>query len=151
MSKPFWIASIAVALAVAFVLVGCAVAATRVAMVLAMQRTAPAYLVQTTHGYPNLLKAARLKNDSNKPIASYRIGWAYVRPNGIDLHKGALMSVPMGIKPGDIHDVSDQAVPFDERAQSVIFFVAELGFADGSDWKVDIEDIAHEAGLKFSR
>ena len=97
------------------------------------------------------MKAARLKNDSNKPIASYRIGWAYVRPNGIDLHKGALMSVPMGIKPGDIHDVSDQAVPFDERAQSVIFFVAELGFADGSDWKVDIEDIAHEAGLKFSR
>jgi hypothetical protein len=137
-------------LAVVFLLVGGAVAATEVAMVIAMQRTAPAHLVRVALGRPNLL-TAQLKNDSDNRIVSYRIGCANVRPNGIELRKGALISVRGRINPGDIHDVAGQAVSFDESAQSVIFFVAELTFADGSVWNVDIEDIAHEAGLKFSR
>jgi hypothetical protein len=44
------------------------------------------------------------------------------------------MSVPGGIKPGDIQDLSDQVISFDEHAQSVIFFVTEINFADGSHW-----------------
>lgn len=147
MFRPSWIAS----LTLAFILVSCAVAAASVAMKIAMQRSAPAHLVQTTHGYPSLLTAARLENDGEKPITSYRVGWAYVRPHGIDFHIGVLMNVPAGIKPGDIHDVSDQAVPFDARAQSVIFFVAELSFADGSRWTANNADIKPEAGLKVPR
>jgi hypothetical protein len=92
-----------------------------------------------------------LRNDSDNRIVSYRIGCANIRPNGIELRKGALISVRGSIKPGDVHDAAGQAVSFDENAQSVIFFVAELTFADGSVWNVNIEDIAQEAGLKFSR
>jgi hypothetical protein len=54
----------------------------------------------------------------------YRIGWANVRPNGIELRKGPLISLRGKIKPGSIDDVSDQAVPFDASAERVIFFVA---------------------------
>jgi len=35
-------------------------------------------------------------------------------------------------------------------AQSLIFFVAEVTFADGSNWEVDIKDIAPEAGRERS-
>jgi hypothetical protein len=133
-----------------FVLVGCAVAASEVAMAFATQRTAPAHLVQITLEHPRLLKAARLKNDSDKLITSYRIGWANIRPNGIEMRQGTLTSVPRGINPGDVHVVSDQSVPFDESIQSIIFLVAEVNFADGNHWHVQIEDIAHEAGL-FSK
>ena len=147
MLRPSWIAS----LTLAFILVGCAVAAASVTMEIAMQRGAPAHLVQTTHGYPSLLTAARLKNDGKKLITSYRIGWAYLRPDGIEFHVGVLMNVPASLKPGDINDVSDQAIPFDARAQSVIFFVAELSFADGSRWTANNADITPEAGLKVSR
>jgi hypothetical protein len=131
-------------------LVGCAVAATEVGMVIATQRAAPAHLVRGALGRPNLL-TAQLENDSDNRIVSHRIGWLNVRPYGIELRKGVLISVRGRIKPGDIRDIADQAVSFDESAQSVIFFVAELTFADGSVWNVDIEDIAHEAGLEFSR
>jgi hypothetical protein len=92
--------------------------------------------------------AARLENGGEKTIVSYRIGWAYVHPYGIEFHAGALMSVPEGIEPGRIQEVPDQAVPFDARAERVIFFVAELTFADGGRWKTDHEDIEHEAGLE---
>ena len=146
MSRPFCMAF----LAVVFLWVSGAVAATEVAMVVATQRTAPAHLVRVALGRPNLL-TTQLKNGSDNRIVSYRIGCASVRPNGIELHKGDLISVRGAIKPGDIHDVAGQAFSFDESAQSLIYFVAELTFADGSVWNVDIEDIAHEAGLKFSR
>ena len=140
-----------VPIAAACVLVCCAIAAAQVPAVIAKQRTAPAQLIQTSHVYSNLLKAAQLKSRVDKPITSYRIGWAYLSPEAISLHQGALVNVPQGIRPGDIHDVPDQSVPSDERAQRVIFFAAELGFADGSQWNVKLEDIAREAGLNFSQ
>jgi hypothetical protein len=143
--------SLRVFLAVAFLLLGCAVAVTEVAMVMATQRSAPAHLVQIALERPNVLKGARLNNGSGKAIASYRIGWANVYPNGIEIRRGGLVTVRRGIKPGDTYDVPDQAIPFNESAQSVIFLVAEVTFADGCNWDVDIKDIVPEAGFQFSR
>ncbi len=143
--------SLRVFLAVAFLLIGSAAAVTEVAMVMATQRSAPAHVVQTALEHPNFLKGARLNNDSGTAIASYRIGWANVYPNAIELRRGSPINVRRGIKPGDTHDVPDQVMPFNESAQSVIFFVAEVTFADGSNWEVDIKDIAPEAALQFSR
>jgi len=135
-------------LAVAFLLVGRAVAATEVPLIwIATQTTAPAHLVRIALGRPHLSKAllkAQLKNDSDSPIVSYRIGWANVHLKEIELRKGTLISV-REIKPGSVDDVSDQTVPFDASAERVIFFVAELAFADGSRWKANSEDIEHEA------
>jgi hypothetical protein len=143
--------SLRVFLTVAFVLMGCAVAITDVAMVMATQRSAPAHLVHIALEHPNILKGARLNNDSGKAIASYRIGWANVYPNGIEIRRGSLVTVRRGMKPGETYDVPDQVIPFNESAQNVIFLVAEVTFADGSNWQVDMKDIAPEAGFQFSR
>jgi hypothetical protein len=114
--------------AVAFLLIGCAVAGTDVAMMMATQRSASAHLVKIALEPPNALKSARLNNDSAKWITSYRIGWANVYPNRVELRPGNLFTVPRGIKPGAAQDVGDQTIPFDESAQSVIFLVAEVSF-----------------------
>ena len=144
MSRPSCIAF----LAVAFILVGRAVVAIEGPLIwTATQTTAPAHLVRFALGRPHLSRAllkAELKNDSDSPIVSYRIGWANVHPKEIELRKGTLISV-RGIKPGSVDDVPDQTVPFDASAERVIFFVAELAFADGSRWKANDEDIEHEA------
>lgn len=142
-----WIAYITVV----FALLSCAVFALSQGLSMAMQPGAPAHLVQTTHGSTSLLTAARLENDSKKPITSYKIGWAYVRRDGTEFHTGALMNVPAGIKPRVVYNVPDQVVSFDPRMQGVIFFVAELTFADGSRWNAANEDIKHEADLEFRR
>src|SRR5882762_837280 len=107
--------SLKVFLAVAFLLIGSAAAVTEVAMVMAKQRSPPAHFVRTALEHPNVLKGARLNNDSGKAIASYRIGWANVYPNAIELRRGSLVTVRRRIKPGDTHDVPDQAIPFNER------------------------------------
>jgi hypothetical protein len=118
-------------------------------MLIARQDGAPARLVQTTHSVTDLLTAARLKNVGEKQISSYRVGWAHVRQNGIEFHAGPWISVPAGIKPGIVSDVPDQSIPFDVRAERVVFFVAELKFADGSRWKAPKQDIERTARLKF--
>jgi len=100
-------------------------------LLFAPQERAPDQLVSTTHEFPDLLMAARLRSRSGKTIISYRIGWGCVRPNAMDFHTGTLMSVPGGVKPGRIQNVTSQGVRSDPRAGQVIFFIAELTFADG--------------------
>ena len=121
-------------------------------LVIAAQREAPAQLVPpTSHGF-DLLMAATLKNRSEKTIVSYRIGWGYVLKNGIEFHTGALMSVPSGLKPGRLHSVPAQGIHLAPDAEQVIFFVAELTFANGGHWMAKKKDLqVHMADLKSSR
>ncbi len=116
-------------------------------MLIASQETAPARLIQTTHGLSSLLTAADLKNCSEKQIVSYRIGWAYVRGNVVKFHTGSVMNVPAGIAPGSVYEVPDQAVTLDSGVEKIIFFVAEVKFADGSQWKAANKEIKR-VGLK---
>jgi len=124
-----------------------------IGLVIAGQEGAPAQLVPpATHGFPDLLMAATLKNRSEKTIISYRIGWGYVLQNGMEFHTGARMSVPAGVKPGRIHTVPGQGIPLDQRAEQVVFFVAELTFANGDHWTAKKKDLrAHTANQKNSR
>jgi hypothetical protein len=121
-------------------------------LVIAPQKEAPAQLVPpTSHGF-DLLMAATLKNRSEKTIISYRIGWGYVLQNGIEFHTGALMRVPAGVKPGRIHHVPGQGIDLAPGAEQVIFFVAELTFANGDHWTAKKKDLrARAADLKNSR
>ncbi len=110
-------------------------------LVTAAQKGAPAQLVSpTSHGF-DLLTAATLKNRSEKTIVSYRIGWGYVLQNGIEFHTGALMSVPSGVKPGRLHSVPAQDIHLAPDAEQVIFFVAELTFANGDHWMARKKDL----------
>ena len=117
-------------------------------MVWANQASSPARLIQTSHGAKDLLVSARLKNFSKKRINSYRIGWAFVilnemdGPKNVDTHIGALMNVPAGIRPADIQQVPAQGiVDSHPDAEQVLFFVSELNFADGTQWRVKKTDI----------
>jgi hypothetical protein len=90
----------------------------------ATQTTAPVHLVRIALGHPHLSKAllkAQLKNDSQSPIVSYRIGWTNVHAKEIKLRKGALIGIAK-INPGSTDDVSDQTVAFDASAERVIVF-----------------------------
>jgi hypothetical protein len=124
------------------------IAATGVPVIwIATQTTAPVHLVRIALGHPHLSKAllkAQLKNDSQSPIVSYRIGWTNVHAKEIKLRKGALIGIAK-INPGSTDDVSDQTVAFDASAERVIFFVAEPAFANGSRWKANDEDVEREA------
>ena len=119
---------------------------------IAPQEKAPAQLVfPTSHGF-DLLTAATLKNQSKKTIISYKVGWGYVLQNRIEFHTGALMSVPAGVKPGRTYNVPAQGVDFPADAEQVIFFVAELTFANGDHWTAKKEEIrARIANLRNSR
>jgi hypothetical protein len=123
-----------------------------IGLVIAPQEKAPAQLVPpTAHGF-DLLTAATLKNRSEKTIISYRIGWGYVLQNGIEFHTGALMSVPAGVKPGRVHHVPGQGIHLAPGAEQVIFFVAELTFANGDHWTAKKKDLrARTADVKNSR
>ena len=123
-----------------------------IGLLIAPQEEAPAQLVPpTTHGF-DLLTAATLKNRSEKTIISYRIGWGYVLRNEIELHTGALMSVPAGVKPGRIQNVPGQGIHLAPGAEQVIFFVAELTFANGDHWTAKKKHLrARTADLKNSR
>jgi len=112
-----------------------------IGLVIAPQEGAPARVVPpTSHGF-DLLMAATLKNRSKRTIISYRIGWGYVLQNGIEFHTGALMSVSAGVKPGRIHNVPGQGIHLAPGAEQVMFFVAELTFANGDHWTAKKKDL----------
>jgi hypothetical protein len=119
---------------------------------IAPQEKGPAQLVSSTaHGF-DLLTAATLKNRSKKTIISYRIGWGYVLQNGTEFHTGARMSVPAGVKPSKTCNVPAQGVDFPAGAEQVIFFVAELTFANGDHWTAKKKELrARIADLRNSR
>ena len=116
-------------------------------LVLASQEKAPAQLVSPTSLGFDLLMAT-LKNRSENTIVSYRVGWGYVLQNGMEFHTGALMSVPVGVKPGRRHHVPDQAIHLTPDAEQVIVFVAELTFSNGGHWTAKKKDLrAYTADL----
>lgn len=110
-------------------------------LVIAPQKEAPAQLVPPTRHGSDLLMAATLKNRSEKTIVSYRIGWGYVLQNEMEFHTGALMRVPAGVRPGRTQNVPGQDIDFALGADQVVFFVAELTFANGEHWRARKKDL----------
>ena len=137
-------------LAALFLLLGSVAAAQEFAMFMAKQDTAPVHLTQIRLVRSNILSGAQLKNESNKRMISYRVGWGSVSPTDIVLHQGDAVDAAAGVMPGASRRVPDEAIPEDQRTRKVIFFVAEAKFADGSEWTADVKDIAKDAGLDFS-
>jgi len=105
------------------------------AMVIARQPTAPVQLVKTLHGIPDLLQSAEFENRSGKSITSYRVGWAYITAGKSRFMTGPWMNVPTGIKPGLTETVPAQGVKLDKEATEIVFFISDVKFSDGGDWK----------------
>lgn len=112
----------------------------------AQQDRAPAALIETTHGANDWLVSARIKNQGSKPIISYRVGWIHLGPgNRVRFQRGVQMNVPANIPVGSIHDVPTQNVPPDLSAQTTVFYVDEVRFADNTRWRADRKEIARQA------
>jgi hypothetical protein len=100
-------------------------------------------------GLKPLLKEARLLNLSQKKIVGYRLGWAYTFPTEQpEIVLGDWMDVPAGISSGTFYLVPERAgqqssdEPVTTRgANSVMFFVAALRYADGTSWREDTNAI----------
>lgn len=104
-------------------------------MALATPKDSPVALVQTTHGIPDALESAQWVNRSNQQITSYRIGWLTFIGGKNTFHVGPWMNLPAGVKPGATAAVPAQGIPLNRKASSMIFYVAGVRFADGSQWK----------------
>jgi hypothetical protein len=103
---------------------------------------APLKLMESTHGIDDWLLGAKLKNVSDKKVTAYRVGWAYVLNDTPDFHEGQWMNLPAGIKPGETTETPAQNVEPNHSARSMLFFIGEVRFADGSHWKADTGAVA---------
>ncbi len=121
-------------------------------IVFANQSDSPAALIQTTHGADDWLVSAKLKNQSSRTIVAYKIGWAYIGPGEKqDVNSGVWMNVPAGIAPNVVYDVAAQNVPPNMNANLTVFFVAEIKFADKTEWHAKPNDIIKKAKLANPR
>jgi len=103
----------------------------------AKQPGTPAMLTSTTHTLTDALAAASLKNQGNKRISGYRIGWITIVNGKPRFKTGPWMNLPAGIDPGTVVSVPAQSIAIDSRADRMIFYVAEASFPDGTHWKSD--------------
>jgi len=118
---------------------------TGIAMNIAQQMEAPARLVETMHTVQDLLAGAQLQNRSRKTITAYRVGWLIQYPDRTENKQGVLMNVPAGIQPGRTYAVLGQAVNVTDIApthpNAVVFYISAVTFADGSNWKADVDKL----------
>jgi len=97
--------------------------------------------------YKQVLKQSMLPKCFGKGACPARFSLYETRPlhyilqNGTEFHTDALMSVPAGVKPGKIHNVLGKSIHFAPGAEQVIFFVAEVTFANGDHWTAKKKDL----------
>ena len=111
-------------------------------MVIGNVTNAPVRLLSTTHTIKDALQSAKFENKSAKPISAYRVGWASVVNGKPKFRNPQWMNVPANIEGGTIQTVPAQAIKPDLQARQMIFFIAEVHFADGSHWKAKRNEIA---------
>jgi hypothetical protein len=110
-------------------------------MLIAKQSETPVMLTSTTHTLTDALAAATLKNQGNKKIIGYRIGWATVVAGKPGFKAGPWMNLPAGIDPGTAVSVPAQSIAIDSHADRMIFYVVEAKFSDGTHWKSNRKSI----------
>jgi hypothetical protein len=107
----------------------------------ASPKDSPVVFVQTTHGITDALESAQWVNRSNHVVTSYRVGWLTVVDGKNDFQVGPWMNLPAGVIPGAKASVPAQEIPLNLKASSMIFYVAEVHFADGGRWKASHADV----------
>src|SRR6185437_893541 len=93
------------------------------------------------------LKGAQLHDRSRWGFASYRMGWAYVLPTGVEYHEGETVRLEQNIGPNGVQDMVDQHVPARRDAKEFLFFVEEATQGDGTPWKTSHQQIEAEYKL----
>ena len=118
-------------------------------MLFARQADDPVHFVQVSFGADNLLIDARLENKSHSKIQTYRLGWVVVKKDDIKIARGELMTVPEGVDTTSMFDIPAQGASVKgdlaKHPTSIVFYVTELQFQDGTQWQADPKKIKKEA------
>jgi hypothetical protein len=118
-------------------------------MLFAKQGDDPVHIVQASFAADNSLVDALLENTSHQKIQSYRLSWAVVKKDDVRLAKGIAVDVP-----NNVNTSASFTIPGPENAakedvsrhpNGIVFFIAELQFADGKTWQADSKKIRKEA------
>lgn len=118
-------------------------------MLFARQDGDPVHIVQASFGMENVLIDALIENTSHHKIQSYRLSWAVVKKDDVRLAKGIPVDVP-----SNVDTTASFTIPGPENAakedvakhpNAIVFYIAELQFADGKTWQAESKKIRKEA------
>jgi len=107
----------------------------------------PVALLAVTHNMQtDLFEQGIAKNIGKAELMAYRLGWFLYPPDGGApvLREGKFINLPDdGIKPGGQFKVPAQQVSpiLSNDHVMVVSFIEEAKFADGTDWKADIDQV----------
>ncbi|HEU4416568.1 MAG TPA: hypothetical protein VFT65_17395 [Candidatus Angelobacter sp.] len=117
-------------------------------MLFAPQDNDPVRITQASFAADNSLLDAQLENKSHQKIQSYRLGWAVARKDEIKLGKTEAIDVPSGVDTTAAFTIQGPSSAAKEDAAkhppAIVFYVAELQFADGKRWQADVKQIKKE-------
>jgi len=118
-------------------------------LILAPQPNCPAVLVSAVHTASDFLKSAVLRNNSEKILTGYRLGWCTsVHSQRPTYRLGKRVSLARGIGANETCLVPAQEVIIgkERNASAVtVFFIAEVFLAGAKSWKVDLREIKYYA------
>jgi hypothetical protein len=99
----------------------------------------PATLEEITHTFADQFAAGVLRNNGSRRITSMRVGWAVVSKTGeYSEHTGALIDLGSPLAEGIVDALPNQNVTeISEDFVKLVFFVAEVNFADGGSYTAD--------------
>ncbi len=118
-------------------------------MLFAHQEDDPVRIIQASFGADNALLDAQLENKTHQKLQTYRLGWVVVKKDDIKIGKAIEVEVPK-----DVDTTTSFQIPGPENAAKedvarhptgIIFYVAELQFADGTRWQAEVKKIRKEA------
>jgi hypothetical protein len=122
-------------------ILACSPAFADTGMIIARQPAAPVQMTQATFGLTDALQSANTVNRSAQVVSAYRVGWESVTSGRHSFHTGAWMNLPAGAKPGAAIAVPAQGIALDRQAESMVFYVAAVKFADGGRWNTSYAEI----------
>jgi len=118
-------------------------------MLFARQADDPVHIAQASFAADNSLVDALLENSSHQKIQSYRLGWAVVKKDDVRLARGIAVDVPNNVDTSASFTIRgpENAAKEDvsKHPNAIVFYIAELQFADGQHWQSDPKKIRKEA------
>jgi hypothetical protein len=124
-------------------------AAPETLMLFAHQEDDPVRIIQATFGANNALLDAQLENKTHQKIQTYRLGWVVVKKEEVKIGRATEVEVPNNVDtsnsfliPGPENAAKDDLA---RHPAGIIFYVAELQFADGTRWQAEVKKIRKEA------
>ena len=84
----------------------------------------------------------RILSKNDREVFNYRIGWAYVLPNGLEFHQGEF-EIP-GDEPeprGTVRVPAQHVIDISRRRRTFIYFIESASLSDRTRWQADHKQI----------